>query len=366
MAIAVMGGVGYTITKNDHQSETPITTISSPPHLSQQQVRYDLRGSTVTAVKTGDPVVILATSSSTTTVEKAKDESHNEESPSTPPDESEDDYSDLPEEDEPTTCVICLINRQGPCRNPWRRFEKCMKESPPPDENKDDNSDEDRKDDVVLKCQDTSLVWLRCLDKHRMTYSIITNKHYQPEIDGIEDRYKDKKMEFKPDLLPTLDLNHWYEYLEAMEDEKMMLEDDLSPQDNNDNENNDAADVSNNDNHENFVAGYATFKIKEESTGRLIDVAYVKDQDGALIGFDYFGREKREDKPEGELIFHLTPQTTSVMVHAIYKTLPPPPSEEEKSDGEKADDEVLPETEQSDDGQLYYAVSSILRQNVDD
>lgn len=35
---------------------------------------------------------------------------------------------DDPANDEETTCSICLINRQGPCRRYWLKFERCMKD----------------------------------------------------------------------------------------------------------------------------------------------------------------------------------------------------------------------------------------------
>ncbi|EJK70174.1 hypothetical protein THAOC_08489, partial [Thalassiosira oceanica] len=38
------------------------------------------------------------------------------------------DDEDDPANDEPTSCSICNINRQGPCRKYWLKFERCMKE----------------------------------------------------------------------------------------------------------------------------------------------------------------------------------------------------------------------------------------------
>ena len=40
----------------------------------------------------------------------------------------EEDDDDDPSNDEETTCSICLINRQGPCRKYWLKFERCMKD----------------------------------------------------------------------------------------------------------------------------------------------------------------------------------------------------------------------------------------------
>jgi hypothetical protein len=45
-----------------------------------------------------------------------------------PADAEEDDEDEDPSNDEETSCSICLINRQGPCRKYWLKFERCMKE----------------------------------------------------------------------------------------------------------------------------------------------------------------------------------------------------------------------------------------------
>mmetsp|Transcript_31591 Transcript_31591/g.60320 ORF Transcript_31591/g.60320 Transcript_31591/m.60320 type:complete len:257 (+) Transcript_31591:104-874(+) len=42
--------------------------------------------------------------------------------------DDDDDDDDDPSKDEDTSCSICLINRQGPCRKYWLKFERCMKE----------------------------------------------------------------------------------------------------------------------------------------------------------------------------------------------------------------------------------------------
>lgn len=45
-----------------------------------------------------------------------------------PADAEEEEDEDDPSNDEETSCSICLINRQGPCRKYWLKFERCMKE----------------------------------------------------------------------------------------------------------------------------------------------------------------------------------------------------------------------------------------------
>jgi len=316
-----------------------------------------------------------ATTQTTTSNDDNTTKQHPKNEQEPPPESAVDDYSDLPEEDEPTTCVICLINRQGPCRNPWRRFEKCMKD------NHSDDESEEKKNELVSNCQDASLIWLRCLDGHRLTYAVLTNRHYQPEIDAVQVRYSHATETFTDDLTPRLDLNHWYEFCEAMEDEFLdELVDDGGEKDGETADGDAKADDPTRP--ENFVSGYAKFNIVQESTGHEIDVAFVKDQDGTLIGFDHFGREKNEKKEEGELIFHLTPETTSITLYAVYKE-PMKEEEEIKENSENENSGAGNESKSKDDeggevnnevinnsvsqGKLYYTVRSTLpRKNDDD
>ena len=92
--------------------------------------------------------------------------------------------------------------------------------------------------------------------------------------------------------MPRLDLNHWYEYCKAMEDEFL---DELEEDGGGETASGDAK-ADGTTRPENFVSGYAKFNIVQEGTGHEIDVAFVKDQDGTLIGFDHFGREKKKRK----------------------------------------------------------------------
>ena len=50
------------------------------------------------------------------------------ENPISTPSTDEVAEEDDPDNDEETTCSICLINRQGPCRRHWLKFERCMKD----------------------------------------------------------------------------------------------------------------------------------------------------------------------------------------------------------------------------------------------
>lgn len=80
-----------------------------------------------------------------------------------PADVEEDDEDD-PSNDEETSCSICLINRQGPCRKYWLKFERCMKEHSAEKEKataeaesktaEEAQSEEESKDDAILTEQE--------------------------------------------------------------------------------------------------------------------------------------------------------------------------------------------------------------------
>ena len=80
------------------------------------------------------------------------------------PADVEDDDEDDPSNDEETSCSICLINRQGPCRQYWLKFERCMKEHSAEKEKtiadaeskeaEEAKSEEESKDDPILTEQE--------------------------------------------------------------------------------------------------------------------------------------------------------------------------------------------------------------------
>lgn len=289
--------------------------------------------------------------------------------------EEEDDYSDLPEEDEPTSCSICLINRQGPCRNPWRRFEKCIKDNPDNDDNDNDNnnkSDDDDDDDILSstssstlldKCSKVSFIWFNCLDKHRVTYTMITNKQYQPELEAMEEKYKDNKYEFSTS--PTIDISHYQEYQLAMYEKQQEEGEDVF-----EDENEEQHDPSK---PENFVSGYVYFNLylnnnDDSSDIKEIDVAYVKDQNGDILGFDHFTHDKKDNenndtdksKAKGELIFHIPVNTTSLTACALYKSNKKKSNDEDNRLEKKDKDEKGDDNVDDDDGIFYYHTISNL------
>mmetsp|Transcript_12485 Transcript_12485/g.17968 ORF Transcript_12485/g.17968 Transcript_12485/m.17968 type:complete len:392 (-) Transcript_12485:8-1183(-) len=236
---------------------------------------------------------------------------------------------ELPDEDEPTTCSICLINRQGPCRDPWRRFERCIKRNShhKSDEQASSSAEESNPSHQALACDELFRPWLDCFSRHRLTYTILTNKSLQPEMDFLEETYQTQEP-FPEHIMPTL-------VLEQQEEEK---------QEEDGQESNGLQKKS------------IMFDLTNEETGNDIYVAYVRDEvKGNILGFDYFKSEleqkqkhqlgeaeeenETEVKKRGELIFHAPEGTTSVVAHALYKNSMTDEENEECDNKEKEDTE---------------------------
>ena len=217
---------------------------------------------------------------------------------------------ELPDEDEPTTCSICLINRQGPCRDPWRRFERCIKRNShhKSDDQASSSAEESNPSHQALACDELFRPWLDCFSRHRLTYTLLTNKSLQPEMDFLEETYQTQEP-FPEHIMPTLVLEQQQEEEEQEEEEQEST---------------------------GLQKKSILFDLTNEETGNDIHVAYVRDEvKGNILGFDYFKSEleqkqqhqleeaeeeiETEVKKRGELIFHVPKGTTSVVAHALYK-----------------------------------------------
>jgi len=100
----------------------------------------------------------------------------------------DDPYETLPEEDEPTGCMLCKTNRQGPCRLYWRRFEQCMKDNSNKEGEDNSNKDgEDNSETIGRQCDVYMLPWLECIQSHLNLYRMISNQVSQYEtLDDYE------------------------------------------------------------------------------------------------------------------------------------------------------------------------------------
>merc|ERR1712071_260982 len=98
-----------------------------------------------------------------------------------------------------------------------------------------------------------------------------------------------------------------------------------------DDDNEGAADTSStNAPPKHLIPAYAQIYLKDTITGYPIEMAYVRDQNGTLLGFDYFSREKRDGLETATMSFFMTPDTKSVTAHGLYRKV-----EEEKKEKEE-------------------------------
>ncbi|KAL3768316.1 hypothetical protein ACHAWU_006698 [Discostella pseudostelligera] len=324
----------------------------------------------------------------------------------------EEEEDDDPSNDEETTCSICLINRRGPCRKYWLKFEKCMKEHHGAEKKKkkketskhdvkgtkkakeeevgngdgnggnhvnDDSSSDESSTSTSLaeRCDRHMIPWIECIQRHRNTYSLISNEFYQRDyIDpleysipderralfdalsgGIES--KEEQIENKEDIDNNdgirsgnggymvkfngveIDLESWKEHIDAETDDDD--DDDAT-------ENGNVANSSStgDDDGPHLINASAKFRLMDPNyskasfndvdkyDGGRIEVAYIKDQRGRLLGFDSFnsakkdmdvdsnninqGEEEDASNAVGECTFHIVPgETTSIVAYAIYR-----------------------------------------------
>ena len=366
-------------------------------------------------------------------------DSSKDESSSGPADDAEDveqeggngadPYDNLPEEDEPTGCTICLINRQGPCRPFWRKFERCMKDhgdstvgggdGDGDSEGKGESSDGDEKSNedggnnsLAEMCDKYMLPWLNCIQSYRNTYTLITNNFYQSEyVDALEkavpEADRSALSEETWSVENNLDLSLWNDYVaeekeklkkdaESMSDEEVeeainlaraYLQEkeegetgEVEAGDATSEEKSESGDGSASDLPSDPQLIPATTKIvlRDPVSGHPIDMAYVRDQNGRVLGFEQFTNEKkmmRGEPVEGEegepkeapLVancgFHLQPGvTTSFKVYTLYREDVPCPEEivvGEGKEGEK--EEEGPKAEEK----LYYTQAIPLVEGLD-
>jgi len=365
---------------------------------------------------------------------------------------NEEEEGDDPSKDEQTSCSICLINRQGPCRKQWLKFEKCMKEhgaeqdrekarkekdaskvseeldgsvggdgdsgvddsienngeekqsvskeemegdwddfmvkSTKPGEDDDDDDDDedddeeedeneeesedeetdnsneedtdtpsaqqqqekDQTEDISLsqRCDKFMIPWISCIQEHRNIYSLISNDFYQKDyIDPLEYTVHDsRRLCYNKDHSEIgevdgyvikyhgveIDLGSWREHVEAVSDESNV--DNTTPSS--------ARAVPTEEPH--LINAYAKFQLSNPTNGQPIEVAYIKDQNGRLLGFDSFTKSKEESggnssdeesmphkseeekaaappvSNDGECTFHILPgETKSITAYAIYR-----------------------------------------------
>jgi len=295
----------------------------------------------------------------------------------------DDPYETLPEEDEPTGCMLCKVNRQGPCRIYWRRFEQCTKDNfKKEEENKEgDNKEEEENSDTGQKCDVYMLPWLECIQSHLNLYRMISNQVSQYEtLDDYEtDMYFSSECnepnQWKIDINNDIDWTNLWNYSnftdihqyhpdasaakEFKEDRVsffLQLATDLDYYEERKQNNNTATKK------EDVIYDAATYQgdpplvnlgirvplFLEENDGdnesamMPLVMCYVRDQNGRMLGMDQFysAFSPKEDEPplssqsEEVLKFCIEPgKTTSLRFYKIYKS--PPPKQQSDDENEE-------------------------------
>ena len=225
-------------------------------------------------------------------------------------------YDSLPDEDEPTGCTICLINRKGPCRPLWRRFERCMKDH---EEEKEGDAAAEGPS-LAESCDALMMPWIGCVQKYSNTYTLITNAFYQEQyIDETEDGLAEGARVLEEGVWSAgtnVNLTLWDEFV-TKEEERMAAfpSDDeveeaiglarahLLKEGGGEGEGEAGAGAAASapapapaptpaPEDPELVAASARIVLRDPVSGYPIDLAYVRDQDGNVLGFEQFTKEK--------------------------------------------------------------------------
>jgi len=137
-----------------------------------------------------------------------------------------DPYDDLPEQDEPTNCSICLTYRRGPCRPYWRKVEACTKDNEISNKEKDkkeDNGNDDDGGDFKSnkeeepnnndpKCFKYMMPWIDCASRYRNLYTLIEmDTQYTEGVIELEEN--SLHFRWSPGKEPIIDWTNWKNYL---------------------------------------------------------------------------------------------------------------------------------------------------------
>ncbi len=217
----------------------------------------------------------------------------------------EDPYVNLPEQDEPTSCTICLINRQGPCRPFWRKFEKCMKDNSNSSSD-DDENDKDESPSMSARCDKYMLPWITCIQQHRNRYTLISNAFFSEEmIDPVEKAVEDNERVLLDASKDGFDIAsivqvaaEWGQYKNPNGDESGSSK---LYQKKEESRNDSAEEVEDVTLVEGVVRINLWQHVKGDADGsvpstRPIEVAFVRDQDGNLLGYEQFFDFKKSIK----------------------------------------------------------------------
>jgi hypothetical protein len=253
----------------------------------------------------------------------------------------------------------------------------------------DDDDDDDDNSSLAERCDKFMIPWIGCIQEHRNAYTLISNAFYRDDmIRPLESTIR-SDMRLPYPLAPSgnvhdvdeiddvvrgyvvvkyhgveIDLGNWKEHVDADIEDDDVVVDDGNERDVVDRANADVANrpipPASNPAEPHLINAVARFRLVDPSCDgrRPIEVAYVMDQNGTLLGFDSFAKAKRRERAgeggtvddahdganasdendsenetmagtttttpssstEGECSFHIVPgETTSIVAYAIYR-----------------------------------------------
>lgn len=279
-------------------------------------------------------------------------------------DEDEDPYENLPDEDEPTGCGICLTYRQGPCRPYWRKVERCTKDHELKKEEDDleaaregkevgdkDNEEGSSQQDEP-PCLKYMLPWIDCATGYRNLYAFIEMDTNYTE--GIADLEKDATMEacWASSSEPAIDWTPWQKYVKEHPEWKLPKRSATQPKDGSPKES--LWKTLGTDEDPEVVEILAAVPATQGEKG-IIECAYAVDQDGHVLGFSYGTKpseaaqksasangdanantDAKDDNDSNmiELTIRLLPARTRQIILAAAYTHPGKDTEKEESEPE--------------------------------
>lgn len=186
--------------------------------------------------------------------------------------EEGDPYENLPDEDEPTDCSMCNTFRQGPCRNPWRKLERCFK-------------DHEKEEGGATKCMRYFLPHQECLMKFTNLYLLVGHEMKQDLVTDIEAAFAPNEREKIP--MPKID---WSLYMEFLNEQGPNFSQTIQ-----NTTTSDKGDDATTPLWQRFPPNMEPLLIMvptelpniDETTGWVLKVAYVVDQNGKVLGFHY-------------------------------------------------------------------------------
>ncbi|KAL7574641.1 hypothetical protein ACA910_002990 [Epithemia clementina (nom. ined.)] len=197
--------------------------------------------------------------------------------------EDDDLYANLPDEDEPTDCSMCLTFRQGPCRPFWRKLERCFK---------DNDADQEK---GAARCVRYFKPHQECLMDYMNLYLLLQHEMKQEMIEEIELAFR-KEDERRSLAMPNIDWSLWQTFLKEQGPQFRQtkvglpketplwkrLPEDTEPV---------------------LVNLSVALPQVDESTKWILKLAYMLDQDGKVLGFVYneaYSDLTKEAKKKGE------------------------------------------------------------------